>query len=568
MTLTSRLDAWSAGSRGPLLAALLALLAGLPGLWTLPPLDRDESRFAEASAQMLESGDFVSPHFQDAPRFKKPVGIYWLQAAAVEATQSLEMRAIWAYRLPSIFGAMAAAAACAWGAAAFLRPGQALVAGGLLGTTFLLSTEANIAATDAVLCGVVTTAMAALARMYLAGQAGAPISWRIKLVFWLTLAASVLVKGPVGPMVAGLTLLSLAAWDRKIIWFKDMGWGWGLVLMMVAVGPWAMAVTVATGGAFWGAAIGGDLVPKLLGDQEGHGAPPGFYAVLTPLLLFPATMLLPAGLAAGWRARAEPSVRFALCWLIPTWLTFEVIPTKLVHYTLPAYGALAWLMARALSEPIGSSARRIGAGLLLGGGLLFAGGVAAVLNVLQWWRFPSIAWAVVAAVLFLVAGVGGAVLLWRRQTQAALATAVAAAIAAHAVVIGALAPSLQPLWVANRAAQALTRAGLSPREGVVPGPVVVAGYPEPSLVFLLASDTVLGDAQDAADAIADGRPVIVEARQEAAFQVALTAKGRAAQSVGAVSGLDYSNNQRAALRLYRPARRIDARRDNGGSPRP
>ena len=98
--------------------------------------------------------------------------------------------------------------------------------------------------------------------------------------------------------------------------------------------------------------------------------------------------------------------------------------------------------------------------------------------------------------------------------------------------------------------------------------MVLAGYAEPSLVFLLGSDTVLGDAGDAADAIADGRPVIVEARQAGAFQVALTAKGRAAQSVGAVRGLDYSNNQRVELRLYRPARRIDARRDNGGSPRP
>ena len=47
------LDRLVAGWRGPLLAALLALVAGLPGLLLLPPLDRDESRFAQATAQML-----------------------------------------------------------------------------------------------------------------------------------------------------------------------------------------------------------------------------------------------------------------------------------------------------------------------------------------------------------------------------------------------------------------------------------------------------------------------------------------------------------------------------------
>ena len=80
-----------------------------------------------------------------------------------------------------------------------------------------------------------------------------------------------------------------------------------------------------------------------MSGKERHGGLPGYYTVLAPLLLFPATLALPAGLVAAWRYRAEPAVRFALCWLIPTWIVFEAVPTKLPHYTLPAYGALAWL---------------------------------------------------------------------------------------------------------------------------------------------------------------------------------------------------------------------------------
>jgi 4-amino-4-deoxy-L-arabinose transferase-like glycosyltransferase len=145
MTLEGELARWSRGWRGPALAALIAFVAGLPGLLAVPPLDRDESRFAQATAQMLESRDFVVIHYQDQPRFKKPVGIHWLQAASVSLLSSPEARDIWAYRIPSLLGAMLAAAACAWGAAAFFGPQAGLLAGAMLGATFLLSTEATIA---------------------------------------------------------------------------------------------------------------------------------------------------------------------------------------------------------------------------------------------------------------------------------------------------------------------------------------------------------------------------------------------------------------------------------------
>ncbi|RYG17391.1 MAG: phospholipid carrier-dependent glycosyltransferase, partial [Caulobacteraceae bacterium] len=166
------LDRYIAGWRGPLLAALVALFAGLPVLMLLPPLDRDESRYAQATSQMLESGDFVDIRFQDEPRWKKPVGIYWMQAVAVAATSKVENRDIQPYRIPSILGAMMAAAAIAWAGAAMFGQRAGFLAGAMLGATFLLSTEAGIAKTDAMLCGAVTLAMAALARIYLATKAG------------------------------------------------------------------------------------------------------------------------------------------------------------------------------------------------------------------------------------------------------------------------------------------------------------------------------------------------------------------------------------------------------------
>jgi 4-amino-4-deoxy-L-arabinose transferase-like glycosyltransferase len=87
---------------------LLCLVLYLPGLTTLPPVDRDEARFVQATRQMLESKDFVQIRFQNKPRHKKPIGIYWLQAAAVTITGSSRTNQVWPYRLPSLLGALAA----------------------------------------------------------------------------------------------------------------------------------------------------------------------------------------------------------------------------------------------------------------------------------------------------------------------------------------------------------------------------------------------------------------------------------------------------------------------------
>ncbi|WP_421739560.1 ArnT family glycosyltransferase [Caulobacter sp.] len=548
MTLESRLDAWSRGWRGPLFAALLAFLAGLPGLLAMPPLDRDESRFAQATAQMLETDDLVVIKFQDQPRFKKPVGIHWLQAAAVSLVSAPEDRGIWAYRIPSLLGAMLAAAACAWGAAALFDPRTGLLAGAILGSTFLLSTEAFIAKTDAALCGSTTLAMAALARMYADHLAGRkPTNWT-KLAFWSGLAVAALIKGPVGLLTVIMAALALWAWDRKGAWLKDLGWGWGLILFAGVVLPWTMMITVATDGAFWSTAIAGDLAPKMAGGQEGHSGPFGYHALLSPLLVYPATLLLPAALVLAWTGRKEPGVRFAVCWLIPTWLMFEILPTKLAHYTLPAMGGMAMLMAAAVRAPLGALVRWIGAGLTLLVSLLLC--AVAVYGMTQFGQGMDLIWTVLTVLLLLAAGATGSVLLLRRQSARALVFSAALGVLAHASLVGGLLPHLEPLFLSKDIADALDKARLSPRSGA-PGPVAVTGYSEPSLVFLLGTATQLTDGEHAADAVAEGRPAVVEAREDAVFRKALAGQGLTPRPVTVVTGQNYSDGDAERLTVYR-----------------
>jgi 4-amino-4-deoxy-L-arabinose transferase-like glycosyltransferase len=549
MTLQEGIAKWSRGWRGPAVAAFIAFVAGLPGLVAVPTLDRDEARFAEATAQMLETGDFVVIRFQDQPRFKKPVGIHWLQAASVRLLSSPEARQIWAYRVPSLLGAMLAAAACAWGAAAFFGAETGLIAGALLGATFLLSTEAFIAKTDAALCGATTLAMAALGRLYAAARGGPPAPAAAKWIFWGALAATILLKGPVGPLVAGLAMIALLIADRRPAWLARLRWDWGLIVVLAVVGPWAGAVTVATDGGFWAKAIGSDLAPKLTGGQESHGAIPGYHALLTPILAFPITLLLPAALVVIWRRRGEPGVRFAAAWLIPTWLFFEMLPTKLPHYLLPAYAALAWLAARALAEPLGRWSRWIGAALCGLVGLALAG--ATFFYLIPAYGDPSDLWAAsVSGALLAGAGLVGGYLMLRNAPRGALAGALVLSVLGHGALAAALAPRLDPLWLSARVEKAMGKARLLPRQGVAGTPVAVAGYAEPSLVFALGTDTQLDGPYEAAQAIGEGRPAIVEQREDLAFHQVLAALRLRARQVAEVPGLDYSNGRKMRLRVY------------------
>src|SRR5712664_726421 len=99
-------QATASHARAIAVLVLISLVSFLPGFFNIPPVDRDEARFAQATKQMIESGDYIDIRFQDDVRYKKPVGIYWLQSAAVEIASALklpkaELR-IWVYRLPSL----------------------------------------------------------------------------------------------------------------------------------------------------------------------------------------------------------------------------------------------------------------------------------------------------------------------------------------------------------------------------------------------------------------------------------------------------------------------------------
>ena len=537
--MTPSLDRWTRGWRGPSLAALIALIAVLPGLLALPVTDGAEARLALASAQMLDDRDFTAAAVEDQAPDRQPLGVHWLQAAAVAlTTPDTDTRRIWAYRLPAAAGVMIAAAACAWGGAALFGPATGFLAGALLGAGLLISTAGAIDAPGALTAGGVTLAIASLGRQRLAGEGGLRAGRRTRMLFWLGVALAALGGGPVGPVVVIMTGAALWVAERRAPWLAALGWGWGLILMAALVGP-SVVAGVITGDS--------GLAPAW--PDLGAGArTPGFQLLISPLLLFPFALVLPAGLLAARRAPHDAAVRLAVCWLIPAWLALEFAPGRSLAGGLLVYGALAWLCAVAVRDGIGPWAARIGAGLQLA-----AAAVLIALGLYAAYRFGDMAakaWAMASAILVAGAALAGAALLQRGHARRALAVAGVLGVLAHGAALAGAAPQLHALWVSQRAASALAAAGLDPRAGVLPGPVALVGFGEPSLTFALGGLTDALTPEAAAQAVRNGRPAIVEASQEPGFLAAL-APGQA-HKAGEVDGFDYADRAPVQLMLYGP----------------
>jgi 4-amino-4-deoxy-L-arabinose transferase-like glycosyltransferase len=89
-----------------------------------------------------------------------------------------------------------------------------------------------------------------------------------------------------------------------------------------------------------------------LAAQESHGAPPGLYLLLFWVTFWPGAALAGMAAPAVWRARREPGAQYLLAWLIPSWIVFELVLTKLPHYVLPLYPAIAILTVGALERRV------------------------------------------------------------------------------------------------------------------------------------------------------------------------------------------------------------------------
>ena len=532
-----------------LLLAAVAILA--PGISSLPPVDRDEPRYEVATTQMLQSGNFVDIRYQAEPRYLQPAGVYWLQAIPTALFSAPQHRRIWTYRLPSLLGALFAALVTAWSASRLFGRRVGLSAGVLLASCLSLGFEARIGKTDAALLAAVVVTQFALMRAYLA-----PTPRWASAAFWAGLGVGVLLKGPIILLVTGLTVAGLALWDRRAAWLGRLRPLWGAPLALLIALPWYVAIGLVSSGEFYRIAVGRSLVGKVAVGQQAHGAPFGYHLLAFPLTFWPASLLAVAAAPFVWRERRDPAVRFLVAWSVPAWIAFELVKTKLPHYVLPLFPAIACLAALALFSPR-PAARPWLRALGLAFAALWAVLSAAVSALPAWalWSYerrldPA---SVALGVLSLACAALLAWSLHRLRPAWVVGAAAAAGAFAAANVYAVAAPRLQTFWLSPRIVAASAAVRPCPEPLLVSTP-----YHEPSLVFLNGpARTWLADTPEAAaDRFAQTRRcalALVGDAQLAAFRARAARDGLQPVSVATLQGRDYADGRTLLLTLFRAA---------------
>jgi 4-amino-4-deoxy-L-arabinose transferase-like glycosyltransferase len=345
------------------------------GTWSLPLIDRDEPRFAEASREMIERGNYIVPYFNNQLRLDKPPLTYWAQVASYHIFGENDFAA----RFPSaIAAAITAVLILVWGRR---MGGEKL--GWWAAIIFTLSLQtfvhAKAAVADMWLVLFVTVAHSAGYEIIQGptlnaqrstlnqGTAVSRLPWAIWkspfLVFYLSLALGFLAKGPIAwtPL---LTVVVLIIYTRDWQLLRRFKFAVGFALMLTVIAFWGIPALIQTRGEFFVIGIGRHVVSRSFTTLEGHGASSlGMYVLLLPfyfvtvfISFFPWSIKLPWLVRKLWRVRTaginDPGYSgnvidtYLLTGIAIIFVIFSLVSTKLPHYTLPAFPLLALLLTR------------------------------------------------------------------------------------------------------------------------------------------------------------------------------------------------------------------------------
>jgi len=364
----------------PLVSILcLSLFLLLAGNWILPLTDRDETRFAEASREMIQRADYVVPWFNGHWRFDKPVLIYWCQSASYRLLGVNGFAA----RLPSVLFTTATALLLVLWGRKVADAKTAFLAGAMFLAGLHVALIGRVATADMAMVFFVALAMWSGWELTRPGNPRRKVWW---LVFYVTLALGFLAKGPVAWLpVGGLVLGRLL---RKQSFYLPVGETvLGLALAAGLAALWGGPALAQTGGEYWTIGLGEHVIHRSTGVNDGHGLKGFFGFILTTPLYFltflvsflPWTLHRPEGFEA-WRQKLRQrgpwgsrwaavlyGVLFILYIPVKIWrwwpsrktdvlgwyllaqalvvfAVFSCVVTKLPHYTMPAFPCLAlWL---------------------------------------------------------------------------------------------------------------------------------------------------------------------------------------------------------------------------------
>jgi 4-amino-4-deoxy-L-arabinose transferase-like glycosyltransferase len=443
--------------------------------------DRDEPRFSRATAEMVESGNYLYPTFNGQLRPDKPILIYWLMSVPMRilGPTSLACR---------FFSSVGIAITCLFTfllGRRLLGVPAALWSMAVLASTVLVLVEGTMATADGILLPCMVAVMVLFARAL-----ESPWRWYHVAALGLALGLGLLAKGPVAllPVVVILVTLWLIRKSEIRTGLRLGQVGGALVMGVALFVVWALPANRATGGEFLRLGLGHHVVARASQPLESHGGRFLLYLPYYPLMIigffFPWTLHLPGSISAVLRRRVGgPYFReLFLAWVVSIVVIMTLVATKLPHYILFTWPAMALAVGGTLAADARGRLADVDRNWLRGG-IYFFGPVAAGLVIVLfaaplWLHLPGaiVPFGAAAVVLLAVS-----VLAMRQQLQDRPQASAITLLTGMGVLLLPTMLGVMPVLERTKVAPALAQAITQRTDPDVP--VAVFGYGEPTLNF-------------------------------------------------------------------------------------
>lgn len=445
--------------------------------------DRDEPLYARATVEMVESGNYLVPTFNNDMWPDKPILSYWLMSLPVRLLGPTEFAC-------RFFAAVGAALTCLL--TFFMGKRLLSVKAGLWAMVILASTSmvlsiGTLAISDAVLLPFIVGALVVFVHSF-----GLRVRVFHIVLIGIALGFGMLAKGPIGLLPIPVIIVTL--WlGRKVglgTWRHLWGGGVALIVGGIILVAWAVPANNATDGEFLRVFIGRDVIGRALRPMEHHG---GNFLLYLPYYLpvviagfFPWTLHLPGAISAvvGGRVGGQYCRALLIGWVVPIFVMMSLAATKLPHYILFIWPALTLAVAGtivAAQQQTLTARDRI----WLRRGVWFFGPLvvvaALVLSVGPWFlQIPGLRWSGLASGVVLLAMGGIAVRLQRaNQPHTSAKVLLLGMLVFHIPFLLGVLPAVERVKISPTIAQAIK---VKTAKEV---PVAAYGYAEPSLNFYI-----------------------------------------------------------------------------------
>jgi 4-amino-4-deoxy-L-arabinose transferase-like glycosyltransferase len=403
-------DYWKFIGAATLLYAVLFWRLGVPTFW-----DPDEAHYAQTSHELIATGDWTAPFYNELPFFDKPILFHWLQALPMILIADPESGARFS---PALAGAILVWITW-WLGVQLAGRRVGAVAALLLSVNPGLFGLARYAILDTVFTAFLFGGLSLLAVAALGGRP------RLQYGGYVLVGLAAFTKGPLALVLSGLVFGAALATSADLRpRLLSLRWGRGAVIAASLPLPWLVYMLWRFGGAFGRGYVLDENLLLFATPLYANQPPWWFYLGIIGTGFLPWTPLIIGRLVDQLRGSKpsgrsiDPFEHLLWLWSLTVIGFFSLSRFKLDHYVFPAAPALCLICARAWAEA-GSPAAGPGvrAGVRLIGPTLMAAGIGVGIFMVSRLNLPAAALSVAAvltaagiwaAVKYRGAGIGGA----------------------------------------------------------------------------------------------------------------------------------------------------------------